>query len=72
MYSTCSVLPRNNYKHVDYVCTYVCAYVHHHYIIRTHTVHHKLLAASVVGNNMICTKHRFSIITECMLVISYK
>ena len=53
-YNIFSVPPRNNLRHVKYV-------------------HHKLLAASVLGTSMICTivsctKHRFSIIYECMHV----
>ena len=51
-----------------YVGTYIHAYILHHIHIRIHTMHHKLLAASVLGTSMICTKHRFSIIYECIHV----
>ena len=35
-------------------------------------IHHNLLTASVLDTNMICTKHGFSIIYECMYVFLYK
>ena len=63
-----SVLPRNCVRHGDYVCAYVHAYVCHHihtYINFVHTMHYKLLEASVLGTRMICTEYKFSIIYEC-------
>ena len=52
-----SVFLRNSLRCVDqlhtYMCTYFIQYIHtlHTYI---HTIHHNLLAASVLGNNIIC------------------
>ena len=47
--------------HTIHIIVYVC-------ITCIHTIHHKLLAAPVLGTSMICTKHGLSTIYECMNV----
>ena len=43
------------------ICVYICTYVHTYFtIICIHTMHHKLLSASVLVTSMFCTKHKFS------------
>ena len=49
----------HTYTYSMYMCVLVCTYV---------CLYHKLLVASVLGTNMICLKHRFPIIYECMHV----
>ena len=53
-----------------YIVVHAC--VHHHNIhTYIRTMYQKLLAASVLGTSMICAKHRFLTIYECMDVFSY-
>ena len=59
------VLRRNNFRCVEYVHTYMHMYIIIY--ICVHTMHHKLLVASVLGTSMICTKHRFSTIYDACL-----
>ena len=56
----------NVYVHMC-VHTYIVIYINF-----IHAMHHKLLAASVLGTRMMCTKCNFSIICECVLAFSYK
>ena len=55
-----------------YVRTFMCTSSYIRTYTYIHTMHHKLLAVSVLSTSMICTKHRLSIIYECMRVFSYK
>ena len=51
-----------------YMQTYVHTYVHHR--THKHAIHHKLLAVAVLDTSTICTKHRFSVICECMHIFN--
>ena len=62
----CSVLPRNNFRHVEYVCTYVRTYVctcmstpDIHTFIHTRTNAAQMLAASVLGATIKFYKRRY-------------
>ena len=53
-----------------YVHMYMHAYVHHNmhkFSTYVYTMHHKLLAASLLGTSMVCIKHKISTIYEYML-----